>query len=84
MRYLEEIELQKAVALWDLCRAWQVLPRAGGLDEQPAREVEILRVCDRAAEEYRRWRRAPRELTGDETVTHLRQMIRVMGGKKAR
>lgn len=63
--------------LWHQCRTWHVLPRAGGLEDQPAPLVAALRICESAFNEYQAWRRDP-EMSSEQSVAHLDQMIRTM------
>jgi hypothetical protein len=55
MRVAADPEAQRWLALWRDCRTFRTLPRAGGLDDQPAPVVEAFTVCDRALAEYQAW-----------------------------
>lgn len=77
LRETEDLEVQMYVRLWDTCRAWHALPRAGGVDEQPAPVVEALRRCEGALGEYQAWRHRAPEID----AAHMRGLTQMLGGR---
>lgn len=63
--------------LWDSCRAFSALPRAGGIEDQPAPLVDAMRQCEAAVSEYTAWRHRAPEID----AAHLRAMTTALGGR---